>query len=140
MVSDPVSDDILQPQSGHVGEHVVGVGPTEEGIEEDPVRLPVQLAYGLEVGFRARVRRADRGEVQGEAEAETPGRTRATGVTDETVTEHLGGEPQPGPGGGILDAGSVGAGDVPQKGRAPRLVQGRPDPHPVAESVVDGWA
>ena len=54
----PVADHLLQPQPGHVGEHVGGVAAAEDRIEEDPVGLPVELAYGLEVGFRARVGRA----------------------------------------------------------------------------------
>ena len=38
----------------------VGVAAAEDRVEEDPVRLPVQLAYGLEVGFSVRVGRAVR--------------------------------------------------------------------------------
>ena len=40
-------------------------------------------------------------------------------------------------GGRVLDAGGVDAGGVPQERRAPRLVQGRPVAHPVAQRLVD---
>ena len=61
-------DDLLQAETGHVGEHVLGVRRAEDRVQEDPVHLPVHPAGRVDVTGTVGVHRIGNGEVEGQAE------------------------------------------------------------------------
>ena len=111
----------------------VGVGAVELRAEERPVAEGVEPADDVEVVGRVRVGRADHVQVVGHRRAGTRVRG-AQRLHGEAVAEvevvHRGQGV-----GLVLPAGGVDAGAVAEVGGAPRLVQGGPGVHPVAEDL-----
>ena len=130
------ADLLLQTQSGDVSQHV-GRDSSPRKIGSRKIRLncpsilraasrsPADSGRAGCTGVRLKVR---------------PRRERRVGGTEsldgQAVAEQQMVHGRQ-PGRRVLHAGGVGAADVAEERRAPRLVQRGPDRHPVAESIVD---
>jgi hypothetical protein len=134
VVDDRLPPSALPGQRLCLGEQVGGVGAAEDGVEEEPVVQgvdpPGRSAVERVVGI---VRVGDR-QVERDPEVGA-GAAPPQLVDHQSVPEHqvVRGD-QPGhallPPGGVLTAG------VAEERRAPRLVEGGPGRHPVADRVV----
>ena len=124
---------VLPRPVGGVLEHVDGVGAAEDRVEEEPVVHPVDPAGGVDVDRVACVARV--GHRQVEAQPEPVGAAAAQLLRREAVREQqvVTGDETGGP---LLATRRVVARGVAEERRAPRLVEGGPRRHPVAERLV----
>jgi hypothetical protein len=126
----------LPGEPGGVGEQVGRVLATEDRVEEYPVVQGVDPPGRVDVELVGRVVRVGDGEVQGDAEVVRRPRP-AELVDDQSVGEQevVRGDQ---PGDPLLATGRVLAAGVAEEGRAPGLVERRPDRDPVSDGVVHG--